>query len=55
MKTPFDAVISAIAAARYHNHRLEAHSDLVSDGIIADLRAQCATIRDDLASGIVRI
>lgn len=55
MTTPFDAVITAIAAARYHNHRLEAHSDIVSDGIIADLRAQRSMIRDDLESGIVRI
>ena len=55
MKTPFDAVIAAIAAAGYHNHRLEAHSDIVSDGIVADLRDQCATFRGDLESGRVRI
>ena len=55
MNTPFDAVIAAIAAARYHNHRLEAHSDIVSDGIVADLQAHCATFRDDLESERVRI
>lgn len=55
MNTPFDAVIAAIAAARYHNHRLEAHSDIVSDGIVSDLRAQCATFRGDLETGRVRI
>jgi hypothetical protein len=53
--TPFDAVIASIAAARYHNHRLETHSDIVSDGIVADLRAQCPTFRGDLKSGRVRI
>lgn len=55
MNTPFDAVIAAIAKARYHNHRLEAHSDIVSDGIVNELREQCATFRGDLESGAVRI
>lgn len=55
MSTPFDAAIAAIATARYHNHRLEGHSDIVSDGIVADLREQCATFRHDLESGTLRI
>lgn len=55
MNTPFDAVIASIAATRYHNHRLETHSDIVSDGIVADLRARCAKFRGDLESGRVRI
>ena len=55
MNTPFDAVIAAVTAARYHNHRLETHSDIVSDGIVADLREQCATFRGDLENGRVRI
>lgn len=55
MSTPFDNAIAAIAAARYHNHRLEAHSDIVSDGIVADLRNTCESFRSDLESGVVRI
>jgi hypothetical protein len=53
--TPFDAALAAIATARYHNHRLEAHSDIVSDGIVADLQATCAPFRSDLESGIIKI
>lgn len=55
MNTPFDAAIAAIAKARYHNHRLEAHSDIVSDGIVADLLATCEPFRRDLEGGVVRI
>jgi hypothetical protein len=55
MTTPFDAAIEAIARARYHNHRLEAHSDIVSDGIVADLRAACSAFRRDLEQGVIGI
>lgn len=55
MSTPFDAAIAAIAIARYHNHRLESHSDIVSDGIVEDLRRACAPFRKDLEEGRVRI
>lgn len=55
MSTPFDNAISAIAAARYHNHRLEAHSDIVSDGIVADLRDACRSFRSDLNGGVLKI
>ncbi|HMN10133.1 MAG TPA: hypothetical protein PKC83_15220 [Gemmatimonadaceae bacterium] len=55
MRTPFDAAIEFIARARYHNHRLEAHSDIVSDGILDDLRARCPVIRKDLDRGVVRV
>jgi hypothetical protein len=55
MMTPFDAAIAAILKARYHNHRLETHSDLVSDGIVADLRQACAPFRKDLERGVVRV
>ena len=55
MSTPFDAAIMAIAAARYHNHRLETHSDIVSNGIVADLRAFCEPFRLDLEKGVVKI
>lgn len=55
MSTPFDAAVAAIAAAGYHNHRLEHHSDGVSDGIVADLLAACEPFRRDVESGAVRI
>ena len=55
MTTPFDAAISAIGLARYHNHRLEAHSDIVSDGIVTDLRAFCTPFRSDIEHGVVRV
>lgn len=55
MSTPFDAAVAAIAAAGYHNHRLEQHSDLVSDGIVADLQATCEVFRRDVETGVVRI
>lgn len=55
MSTPFDAAIAAIAKARYHNHRLETHSDTVSDGIVSDLRGFCEPFRRDLESSVVRV
>ena len=55
MKTPFDDAISAIRSAGYHNHRLETHSDLISDGIVGDLKLACDAFRSDLDAGIVRI
>ena len=55
MITPFDKAIEAIAVARYHNHRLEAHSDTVSGVPIEDLLAFCAPLGDDLSSGTVRV
>ena len=55
MTTPFDSAILAIAASRYHNHRLEAHSDIVSLGIVEDLRKRCQAFRQDLDAGVVQI
>jgi hypothetical protein len=55
VSTPFDAAIAAIAKARYHNHRLETHSDSVSDGIVEDLRVFCEPFRRDLEDGVVRV
>lgn len=55
MSTPFDAAIAAIGKAGYHNHRLEAHSDIVSDGIVADLKFVCEKFQTDVDSGAVRI
>lgn len=51
--TPFDSVVAEIRAAGFHNHRLERHSDLVSDGIFKDLVTQCPQIATDLESGAV--
>lgn len=48
---PFDEVINAIRAAGYHNHRLEHHSDLVSEGIFRDLVGMCPQIAADYQSG----
>lgn len=55
MTTPFDAAIEAIVAAGYHNHRLEQHSDIVSDGIVKDLMEECAAFRQDVEGGVVQI
>jgi len=51
MTTPFDGVIEQIKRRGFHNQRLEDHSDIVSDGIVADLRRQCAPFGDDFSSG----
>lgn len=55
MTTPFDRAIKAVEVARFHNHRLEAHSDTVSNGIIEDLRSTCKPLRDDLENSVVRV
>ncbi len=55
MSTPFDRAIESIAEAGYHNHRLEAHSDLVSDALFDDLMRTCALLRDDVEAGVVRV
>lgn len=53
MPTPFDDVIEAIRIAGYHNHRLEEHSDLVSQGIFRDLVERCPKIGEDFRSGSI--
>lgn len=55
MTTPFDDAILAIAEARYHNHRLETHSDVVCDGLVRDLTLQCDAFRSDLSAGTIRV
>lgn len=55
MNTPFDAAIASIRRTGYHNHRLEAHSDIVSDGLVADLTAACDAFKTDLERGVVKI
>lgn len=54
MSTPFDKAVAAIAQARYHNHRLESHSDTVSRGILTDLLRKCAPLRADFEKGVVK-
>lgn len=55
MITPFDKAIEAIAKARYHNHRLEDHSDTVSVALFNDLQSMCTPLLDDLNKGIVKV
>jgi hypothetical protein len=55
MTTPFDEAIAAVRRAGYHNHRLETHSDLISNGIVRDLTASCDAFRSDLDAGVVKI
>lgn len=54
MTTPFDEAIVAIAKMGYHNHRLEAHSDVVSRALLNDLLEQCAPLKADLDAGVVK-
>jgi hypothetical protein len=53
MPNPFDDVIDAIRTAGYHNHRLEEHSDLVSEGIFRDLLKRCVKIADDYKTNAI--
>jgi hypothetical protein len=52
--TAFDTAIEAIRKAGYHNHRLENHSDTVSNAFFEDLLRRCEPLRKDVESGIVR-
>lgn len=54
MPTPFDDVIRNIVATGYHNHRLEDHSDIVSEGIYKDLLVECPYISDDATNNIIK-
>jgi hypothetical protein len=54
MITPFDEFIDDVKKTRYHNHRLESHSDIISRGILRDLTHSCDRLREDLDSGKVR-
>jgi hypothetical protein len=47
MSTPFDDVIESIKLRGYHNHRLEDHSDIISEGIYNDLLKRCDALRTD--------
>lgn len=54
MSTPFDCVIDEIKKVGYHNHRTEAHSDVLADQVWKDLLAQCAALRLDHNAGVVQ-
>jgi len=53
MQTPFDDVIQAIAAKRYHNHRTPEHSNAVGEGIFRDLLQRCEALRADVEKEVV--
>lgn len=55
MRTPFDWAVETVAAAGYHNHRLETHSDLVGQKLFEDLLGQCEPLRRDVDQGVVRV
>jgi len=54
MTTPFDDVIQKIKHRGFHNHRLEDHSDIVSDGILRDLIERCTPFAADFSTGKIR-
>lgn len=55
MTTPFDEAIAAIAKTGYHNHRLEGHSDVVSNALYKDLLERCAPLKSDVDAGVVKV
>lgn len=52
--TPFDKVVAHINASGYHNQRQQIHSDLVSEGIHADLLKSCEKFRQDHDRAVVK-
>jgi hypothetical protein len=54
MTTAFDDVVRGIVDRKYHNHRLQDHSDIVSRGILRDLLESCRYLADDVAAGVVK-
>jgi len=53
MTTPFDKMIKDVNKRRYHNHRLQSHSNIVSLGILEDLLKNCPSFKEDFESGII--
>ncbi len=51
MTTPFDAVVEQVKRRGFHNQRSEGHSDIVSDGILADLKRHCPPFFSDFSNG----
>lgn len=54
MTTPFDEVIEQIGRRGFHNQRLEDHSDIVSSGILVDLRQRCDSVAVDFSTDTIR-
>lgn len=54
MTTPFDEAIEWIKAEGYHNHRKDAHSNIVSKGIFRDLQVRCPRLKEDVESDKVQ-
>jgi hypothetical protein len=54
MTTPFDEVIEQIERRGFHNQRLEDHSDIVSGGILTDLRQRCDPFAADFSTDRIR-
>jgi hypothetical protein len=52
--TPFDDAIRVVERIGYHNHRLETHSDTVSDGIFTDLVGRCRPLSEDFKNNVVK-
>ena len=53
MLTPFDKAIEHIKEVGFHNHRREAHSNVVSIGILHDLLRHCDAVREDFETNRV--
>ena len=54
MSTPFDAVVEGIISRHFHNHRLDEHSDTVSEGIYKDLLTRCDVLGKDVRAGVIK-
>jgi hypothetical protein len=54
MTTPFDEVIAQIKRRGFHNQRLEDHFDILSEGILNDLRKKCEVFAADFANGKIK-
>jgi hypothetical protein len=52
-QTPFDVHAALVNQRGYHNHRVNTHSDVISDGILQDLWRGCPALRADLEAGRV--
>lgn len=52
-RTPYDDHADQVAKSGYHGHRGSGHMDVVSRGILRDLREKCAAIREDLDDGTI--
>ena len=54
METPFDTILKNIRDAGYHNHRLNSHSNLLSEQIVKDLEKSCEAFAKDRQNGTLR-